>query len=978
MSEPELIPVSVELSYHHSCNINATNETTLLRRPANERLPSPVRVRRRKFSNGEQCRRGWPRSRALLFAASGLTVAAAAAAMESLGHDKAKTLLLQRFKDIEMQSQSEELKSSCAQEFTVSSPSLSCSSASSFSRDQDQVSTPSKQKKEPDQFSCLKNAFNIFMLPSPDTKGKDSDESESEDAKAPEESRMSPPDDDVDVQSLGSPALLLEEEEEEEGLCRGKLLIDEVATVTDLRNGRDVGEQNCSATSSGQRKTCEPLALLQSMQRNINVQLEECEFLIEESFGGTSTSWISASQKKKQPQKNSLRAASLEGQKRTQQHSLKRKSKQVSEKLASPTSAKKIKTKLANFTERDIDGLQNASRTNEMMTMVDDQSKLAVSTIQEVRTQMDSKDKASIEIRNKSYQDSTNRSQSDDFAALLEEDHGFSVLPQPVINTAQHTSQSKPFVRQKSANITPLREAHNVACQASASQDVNSEEPLSVLECVRLSKVTLSGGRTTEQLPCSKNAVKEISSKMERSVQLHNDSRRCTTTVMSSELCQKSADTNISSEDLVSVVKPIISNGPTAQQSSHNKWARKKKPPRTKLPKKQQENQRKPKNQQENQQKPKKQQENQQKPKKQQEKQQGNQWKNVKKSVRAARKKNRVLVSDESSESEREEEQCDKWGKSLHKIRRNESQKTPPQISQTFLVSSEDNDYGNVSYQEDSYGQSVAEESFNASTKQQSNNAHSLYGLVCSNKTSSKRKKLFNTEDPYSHESGIVEEDFVLSSVKHKLVLPTNTPNVRRTKRRRIKPLEYWRGERVDYKARPSGGFVVGGIISPEQREPGKPKPAKTIKRVLELENLPDDSLISLKDPLQPVVVFDRASNQQVLLDCVRSGSSSNTFCIDNEKLTIYKYLTTPSFSAGKMILKPLKEKGQQYSHTDTLVFHIARGKLLLTMYDQCYCLTVGDYFFVPPGNIYNIHNLLRKECVILFTQLKGDRSENQ
>ena len=37
------------------------------------------------------------------------------------------------------------------------------------------------------------------------------------------------------------------------------------------------------------------------------------------------------------------------------------------------------------------------------------------------------------------------------------------------------------------------------------------------------------------------------------------------------------------------------------------------------------------------------------------------------------------------------------------------------------------------------------------------------------------------------------------------LVLPSNTPSVRRTKRMRIKPLEYWRGERVKYKMTPSG-----------------------------------------------------------------------------------------------------------------------------------------------------------------------------
>ncbi|KAG8139690.1 hypothetical protein E2320_002458, partial [Naja naja] len=170
--------------------------------------------------------------------------------------------------------------------------------------------------------------------------------------------------------------------------------------------------------------------------------------------------------------------------------------------------------------------------------------------------------------------------------------------------------------------------------------------------------------------------------------------------------------------------------------------------------------------------------------------------------------------------------------------------------------------------------------------------------------------------------------------------MPTNTHNLRRSKRIRIKPLEYWRGERVYYKINPSGGFVFGGIISPEQRKTRKPK-AKVVRK-----SVPE-------------------------IACVHNGSSP-VFCISNEILSIYKYLNTPFFTTGKLILNPLKEKGYQYSHTDTLVFHICHGKLLLMLYDQSYYLTDGNYFFIPPGNVYNIRNLLNKECVILFTQLKG------
>ena len=40
-------------------------------------------------------------------------------------------------------------------------------------------------------------------------------------------------------------------------------------------------------------------------------------------------------------------------------------------------------------------------------------------------------------------------------------------------------------------------------------------------------------------------------------------------------------------------------------------------------------------------------------------------------------------------------------------------------------------------------------------------------------------------------------------------VLPSNTPNVRRTMRTRSKPLEYWRGERINYQGRPSGKICI-------------------------------------------------------------------------------------------------------------------------------------------------------------------------
>ncbi|XP_063158118.1 centromere protein C [Candoia aspera] len=809
----------------------------------------------------------------------------------------------------------------CAKEFTECSPSISCGSFPSL----DQVPCHSKEKEQTKlelaEANCVNNVVStLTFLLSPGRIERFSGSNESEEIL----------DEDIDVLPLGSPALLLEEEGEQS--CVERLCFDEEAL--DLHNsknfskskgfcaGKETKELHIEEPTSGQIKMSGSLSSLEAMTsalavRNAaNVELEEeCEFLIEESFGASSASWISTSRKKQKPEKKRLIAVSFEGNKEAQQHNERRKDKRELGKTVMPTPVKQIKATLSNVGERTFDRLQNASRTNEVMAVENVQSQLVINTTQETRKQMNSKNKVkdSAEIHNRGYQDPINRKQAQGLTPLLEPDQSLLIQIQPVESTEQSLSQNK---------LTTLTEVHN------------------------------------------------------------ENQQEFTVSVLSSKHCTQSKNTDTYSENLGSVPRPV----PLAQQLCCGTPVRKQKLPS--------------------------------------QKQLGTQKKKKKSTVGPRRRKNRRLVSEKSLEGDIGEEQLDKKDENLHafELRRTDIRRaTPQKVKQTSFLKSK----GNILCQEDSCEQHVAEKHLNASVRQgnsdefllescasdenknnrfdvaqfivmkclQENGIHLIRMLLVQCRGSPRPEKYFKGSsrvkklrkagsDPQQvvskDESTDLEDNLnglVSNSLKHKLVLPTNTPNVRRTKRIRIKPLEYWRGERVDYKARASGGFVFGGIVSPEQREPGKPKPKVTRKLVLEMENMHDNS-ISLKDLSQPAVVFDKASNQEILLECVNNGSS-HMFCINNEALSIYKYLSTPSFSAGKMILEPLKEKGYQYSHTDTLVFHISCGKLLLTLYDQNYCLTAGNYFFIPPGNIYNIRNLLNKECVILFTQLKGKDQES-
>ncbi|XP_035180321.1 centromere protein C isoform X2 [Oxyura jamaicensis] len=211
---------------------------------------------------------------------------------------------------------------------------------------------------------------------------------------------------------------------------------------------------------------------------------------------------------------------------------------------------------------------------------------------------------------------------------------------------------------------------------------------------------------------------------------------------------------------------------------------------------------------------------------------------------------------------------------------------------------------------------------------------------------------------------------------RHKIVMPSNTPNVRRTKRIRLKPLEYWRGERVNYTMKPSGGLTISGIVCPET-EPHRKKKQKKIrhkeKRNYTKNEVAKKLNCTLADTSKPTVVVDPVTNQEVLQDCINTGNSHLSFFKD-ESVEIYKNLNTSAFSTGKLILKPLKEKGHQFVYMDTIAFHVIHGKIVVTLHKTSYYLTSGAFFYIPAGNQYNIRNLLNEESVLLFTQFKNDR----
>ncbi|XP_059830589.1 centromere protein C-like [Hypanus sabinus] len=129
---------------------------------------------------------------------------------------------------------------------------------------------------------------------------------------------------------------------------------------------------------------------------------------------------------------------------------------------------------------------------------------------------------------------------------------------------------------------------------------------------------------------------------------------------------------------------------------------------------------------------------------------------------------------------------------------------------------------------------------------------------------------------------------------------------------------------------------------------------------------------------LKSTRVWSEKESSEIFMDCVKTSEMCNFFYPlrteydDNRSIAICKSLNMKAFSCGKLVLGPYKEKGCQMVYKDTMVFHILKGDLRITIYRTTYYLKEGDYFFVPSGNTYNVTNLQDTEAVLLFTQLKG------
>lgn len=188
--------------------------------------------------------------------------------------------------------------------------------------------------------------------------------------------------------------------------------------------------------------------------------------------------------------------------------------------------------------------------------------------------------------------------------------------------------------------------------------------------------------------------------------------------------------------------------------------------------------------------------------------------------------------------------------------------------------------------------------------------------------------------------------------------------DLRRSKRQRVKPLEYWRGERIKYKIGADRCREVAGI------DPGFPSCQRVHRehRVFYgkkiLQCVEEDS----KEPDSRKLVSVPCGNGMRELECF------STFRIDSDvakcvegNCDVYTALKVPGMSTGYVEIGPHCESCS-IIHSN-LVFCIVVGELTVTIHKTAMKVGKGEIFFVPKGVSHLLRNDGEEKSVLAFTK---------
>ncbi|KAH9917445.1 Mif2/CENP-C like-domain-containing protein [Fomitopsis serialis] len=212
-----------------------------------------------------------------------------------------------------------------------------------------------------------------------------------------------------------------------------------------------------------------------------------------------------------------------------------------------------------------------------------------------------------------------------------------------------------------------------------------------------------------------------------------------------------------------------------------------------------------------------------------------------------------------------------------------------------------------------------------------------------------------------------------------------NTDGLRRGRRLRYKPLDWWRLEKVVYGRRETGTSYVPTIKEIHRIPKEEPLPLGAKHR----RKRPPRSKSKTADEAQGALVFnpeegwDEDTQAEALVIDYKSKEDIPKRIAFTAKMVTPKAAANNDFyfqkvfgdadfiAAGELIIPPDGQKPTKSTKDNTFVFYVIEGAVNLTVHKTSFILATGGMFLVPRGNMYHIRNISERDAKLFFAQAR-------
>ncbi|KAH9981386.1 Mif2/CENP-C like-domain-containing protein [Lactifluus volemus] len=218
---------------------------------------------------------------------------------------------------------------------------------------------------------------------------------------------------------------------------------------------------------------------------------------------------------------------------------------------------------------------------------------------------------------------------------------------------------------------------------------------------------------------------------------------------------------------------------------------------------------------------------------------------------------------------------------------------------------------------------------------------------------------------------------------------PESSTGLRRGKRLRYEPLEWWRCEKVVYGRRDPGKVTYVPTIKEIVRIPKDlPKPLggthKGKRRGTRGKTEETVSVVNPEDGWD-----DKTATNGVVIDWFTGNEVSRRLAfpgrmVQHRPAANNDFFFTKVFgdgeyiAAGQLRIPPNKHKPSKMTKDNTYVFYVIDGAVTFKVHESSYVLCAGGMILVPRGNTYYIENISERDAKLFFAQARRVSAEEE